>query len=65
MGADHEALGIPPKRIFATVYSPDKSKGDPSDFDTEAFEIWTGIFRRAGLDQELHIVRGARRTTSG
>ncbi|MDE3084674.1 MAG: alanine--tRNA ligase, partial [Verrucomicrobiota bacterium] len=24
--------GIPPKRLFATVYSPDKSKNDPSEF---------------------------------
>ena len=31
--------GMPPKRLFATVYSPDKSKGDPSDFDQEAYDI--------------------------
>src|SRR5881296_2451732 len=27
--------GIPAKRLFATVYSPDKSRGDPADFDQE------------------------------
>jgi alanyl-tRNA synthetase len=50
--------GIPAKRLFATVYSPDKSRGDPSDFDQEANDIWTGIFTRAGLDPKVHIVHG-------
>jgi alanyl-tRNA synthetase len=53
--------GIPPKRVFATVYSPDKSTGDPSDFDREAYDIWAGIFRKAGLDPEAHIVRGGKK----
>src|SRR5437879_3754172 len=50
--------GIPPKRLFATVYSPDKSKGDPADFDQEAYDIWTEIFRQEGLDPKIHIVYG-------
>ncbi len=50
--------GIPPKRLFATVYSPDKSKGDPSEFDQEAYNIWAAIFRAEGLDPALHIVNG-------
>ena len=50
--------GIPAKRLFATVYSPDKSKGDPSDFDQEAYDIWAKIFRAAGLDPAVHIVHG-------
>ncbi|MDB6170162.1 MAG: alaS [Verrucomicrobia bacterium] len=50
--------GIPPKRLFATVYSPDRAKGDPSEFDREAHDIWAGIFRAAGLDPEVHIVNG-------
>ena len=53
--------GIPPKRLFATVYSPDKAKGDPSDFDQEAYDIWAGIFTRAGLDPEVHIVFGGKK----
>lgn len=53
--------GVPAGRIFATVYSPDKAKGDPSDFDAEAHAIWTGLFRKAGLDPEVHIVRGGRK----
>jgi alanyl-tRNA synthetase len=50
--------GIPPKRLFATVYSPDKAKGDPSDFDQEAHDIWADIFKKAGLDPAVHIVNG-------
>jgi len=50
--------GIPPKRLFATVYSPDKSKGDPADFDQEAYDIWAKIFTDAGLDPAIHIVNG-------
>jgi alanyl-tRNA synthetase len=53
--------GIPPKRLFATVYQPDKSKGDPSDFDQEAYDIWAGIFRSAGLDPAVHIVSGGKK----
>ena len=50
--------GIPAKRLFATVYSPNKSQGDPADFDQEAYDIWAGIFRAAGLDPAVHIVNG-------
>ncbi len=50
--------GIPAKRLFATVYSPDKSKGDPADFDHEAHAIWAEIFKAAGLDPAVHIVNG-------
>src|SRR5580692_2354972 len=50
--------GIPPKRLFATVYFPDKTKGDPSEFDQEAYDIWAGIFKKAGLDPTVHIVNG-------
>jgi alanyl-tRNA synthetase len=50
--------GIPPKRLFATVYSPDKAQGDPADFDQEAYDIWAKIFRDAGLDPAVHIVHG-------
>ncbi len=50
--------GIPAKRLFATVYSPDKSKGDPSEFDQEAYDIWAEIFRKEGLDPKVHIVHG-------
>ncbi len=50
--------GIPAKRLFATVYAPDKSKGDPSEFDQEAYDIWARIFTKEGLDPKVHIVHG-------
>ncbi|MEO6874785.1 MAG: alanine--tRNA ligase-related protein, partial [Opitutaceae bacterium] len=50
--------GIPPKRLFATVYSPNQAKGDPADFDQEAYDIWAGLFTAAGLDPKVHIVNG-------
>ncbi|HTO04957.1 MAG TPA: alanine--tRNA ligase [Opitutus sp.] len=50
--------GMPPKRLFATIYAPDKAKGDPSDFDQEAYDIWAEIFKKEGLDPAVHIVHG-------
>jgi len=49
---------FPANRLYATVYSPDKSKGDPSDFDQEAYEFWAAKFSAAGLDPAVHIVNG-------
>jgi alanyl-tRNA synthetase len=49
---------FPTNRIYATVYNPDKSKNDPSEFDQEAWDIWAGHFRAAGLDPAVHIVNG-------
>lgn len=49
---------FPKNRLYATVYSPDKSKGDPSDFDQEAWDFWAEKFRAAGLDPAVHIVNG-------
>jgi len=48
--------GCPPERLYATVYSP--SKGDPSDFDQEAYDIWAKLFEKVGLDPAKHIVNG-------
>ncbi len=49
---------FPPQRLYATVYSPDKSKNDPSDFDQEAWNFWAEKFRSVGLDPAVHIVSG-------
>jgi alanyl-tRNA synthetase len=49
---------FPPQRLYATVYSPDKSKGDPADFDQEAYDLWAALFTKAGLDPKVHIVNG-------
>jgi alanyl-tRNA synthetase len=49
---------FPKNRLYATVYSPDKGKGDPSEFDQEADDFWAEKFRAAGLDPKIHIVNG-------
>jgi len=49
---------FPPARLYATVYSPDKSKHDPSEFDQEAWNFWAEKFRSVGLDPTVHIVNG-------
>jgi alanyl-tRNA synthetase/REP element-mobilizing transposase RayT len=49
---------FPPARLYATVYSPDKTKNDPSEFDQEAWNFWAEKFRAAGLDPAQHIVNG-------
>jgi alanyl-tRNA synthetase len=56
-----QVWGVPPKRIFATVYSPNKAEGDPSEFDSEAHGIWVGLFQKAGLDPRIHIINGGKR----
>ena len=53
-----EVWKFPKNRLYATVYSPDKTKGDPSEFDQEAADIWAELFRSAGLDPKIHIVPG-------
>ncbi len=52
---------FPPQRLYATVYSPDKSKNDPSEFDQDAWNFWAEKFRSAGLDPATHIVNGGKK----
>ncbi len=56
-----EVWKFPKNRLYATVYSPDRNQGDPSEFDQEAYDIWAGIFRSAGLDPKVHIVSGGKK----
>jgi alanyl-tRNA synthetase len=49
---------FPPERLYATVYNPDRSKNDPSEFDLEAWNAWAEKFRSVGLDPAVHIVSG-------
>src|SRR5580704_15981167 len=53
-----EVWKFPKNRLYATVYSPDTSKGDPSEFDQEAHDYWAAKFTAAGLDPKVHIVNG-------
>src|ERR1700722_506336 len=49
---------FPPQRLYATVYNPDKTKNDPSEFDQEAWNFWAEKFCSVGLDPAVHIVNG-------
>lgn len=51
----------PPERLYATVYAPDKAKGDPAQFDREAYDCWAEVMDKAGLPPERHIVRGGKK----
>ena len=53
-----ERWGFPAERLYATVYAPDKEAGDPSVFDQEAYDLWSALFTKAGLDPKVHIVNG-------
>jgi alanyl-tRNA synthetase len=53
-----EIWKFPPSRLYATVYNPDKSKNDPSEFDQDAWNFWSRKFRNVGLDPSVHIVNG-------
>src|SRR5215468_5750117 len=53
-----EVWKFPKNRLYATVYSPDRSQGDPSEFDQEAYDFWAEKFRGAGLDPKIHVVSG-------
>src|SRR5437868_8218634 len=56
-----EIWKFPTNRLYATVYSPDRSKGDPSEFDQEAYDQWARLFTAAGLDPKVHIVNGGKK----
>jgi alanyl-tRNA synthetase len=53
-----EKWKFPPARLYATVYSPDKTQNDPSEFDQEAWNYWADKFKSVGLDPKVHIVNG-------
>jgi len=53
-----EVWKFPKNRLYATVYNPDKSIGDPSDFDQEAYDFWAAKFSAADLDPKVHVVFG-------
>ena len=56
-----EKWKFPPSRLYATVYSPDKSQKDPSEFDQEAWDHWATKFRSVGLDPKIHVVNGGKK----
>ena len=53
-----ERFKFPPSRVFATIYQPNKEKGDPAERDEESWNLWAEKFRSVGLDPDIHIVNG-------
>src|SRR5437667_519324 len=53
-----ERWKFPQQRLYATVYKP--GAGEPSEFDQEANDHWTHLFREADLDPKLHVLNGGR-----
>jgi alanyl-tRNA synthetase len=53
-----ERCKFPAQRLYATVYQP--GPGEPSEFDQEAYDHWTHLFREADLDPKVHVLNGGR-----
>jgi len=53
-----ERWGVPPTRLYATIYAPDKEAGDPGEFDQQSYDLWADLFKSAGLDPAIHVVHG-------
>jgi alanyl-tRNA synthetase len=49
-----ERWKFPAQRLYATVYKP--GAGEPSEFDQEAYDHWTHLFREADLDPKIHVL---------
>jgi alanyl-tRNA synthetase len=51
-----EVWKFPRERLYITVYKPDD--GDPADFDQEAYDYWTEVLQKSGLDPKERILTG-------
>jgi hypothetical protein len=56
---------FPPDRLFATIYQPDPSKGDPAERDQEAWTSGPRNFRSRPRSPTSTSSTATRRTTSG
>ena len=50
--------GNSPRTAFAAVYMPSRW---PADFDQEAFDLWSAIFEKPGLNPSVHVVTGGKK----
>jgi alanyl-tRNA synthetase len=53
-----ERWKFPAQRLYATVYKP--GRGEPSEFDQEAYDHWARLFREADLDPRVHVLNGGK-----
>ena len=51
-------MKFPANRLYASVYKP--TEGDPAEFDQDAYDFWTTIFEKEGLDPKIHVVTGGK-----
>ncbi len=49
--SNEEGLGLDPKRLYVTVFEGDEN----APKDSEAYEVWKNIFKRAGLNHDERI----------
>ncbi len=50
---------FPKERLYATIYKP--QEGDPAEEDKESRELWTNIFKKEGLDPNVHVITGGKK----
>src|SRR5213595_2008236 len=53
-----ERWKFPAQRFYATVYKP--GPGEPSDFDQEAYQHWSNLFREANHDPKIHVLNSGK-----
>ena len=54
-----EVWGFPKERLYVTVYKP--GKGDPAEFDQEAYDYWSAVLAKSGLDPKERILTGGKK----
>ncbi|NDV63442.1 alanine--tRNA ligase [Puniceicoccales bacterium CK1056] len=54
-----EVWKFPTDRLYVTVYKP--GKGDPAEFDQEAYDIWAKVLKKSGLVPEERILTGGKK----
>ncbi len=54
-----EVWEFPKERLYATVYKP--AAGDPAEFDQEASDCWSEIFKAEGMDLKVHLIHGGKK----
>ncbi len=54
-----EVWKFPTDRLYVTVYKP--GDGDPADFDQEAYDYWSAVLEKSGLDPKERILTGGKK----
>ncbi|MGA1205907.1 MAG: alanine--tRNA ligase [Opitutales bacterium] len=54
-----EIWKFPRERLYVTVYQP--ASGDPAEFDQEAYDYWSEVLRKSGLDPKERILTGGKK----